>query len=245
MTKRHSQEFIEAEFSKRGYKVLGVYKSNHTPLRVICGQGHVSDMRYAHFKRGHTCLECWHIKMRGNGNHKWKGGVTGRNKTAYDSYADKIDYAENIRRDPEDKNILQVTCTYCGKWYSPNMSDISSRIGALEGRKHGENRLYCSDSCKKECPVFSKKTLSAEQSRTKKYSREVQPELRQIVFKRDGWECIKCGSTESLHCHHVEGVRWNPIESADADQCVTLCKKCHKKVHKKKDCGYNDMKCDK
>ena len=35
----------------------------------------------------------------------------------------------------------------------------------------------------------------------------------------------------------------NPIESADIDKCMTVCKDCHTKIHHKKDCSYNDMKC--
>jgi len=45
-----------------------------------------------------------------------------------------------------------------------------------------------------------------------------------------------------LHCHH-EGILWNPLESADIDQCMTVCKNCHKKIHQQKDCEYNDMRC--
>lgn len=69
----------------------------------------------------------------------------------------------------------------------------------------------------------------------------MQPELRQMVFERDNWICWKCGTTESLHCHHKEGIRWEPLQSADMDMCITLCKKCHKEVHKKDGCGYNEM----
>jgi 5-methylcytosine-specific restriction endonuclease McrA len=76
----------------------------------------------------------------------------------------------------------------------------------------------------------------------------VQPELRKLVLKRDNYTCIKCKKTQDelkvgLHCHHIEGIRHNPIESADVDICVTLCKNCHKKVHKQKGCTYNDFQC--
>jgi len=35
----------------------------------------------------------------------------------------------------------------------------------------------------------------------------------------------------------------NPIESADLDMVITLCKGCHKEVHKLPGCKYNDLKC--
>ena len=64
-----------------------------------------------------------------------------------------------------------------------------------------------------------------------------------MVFERDNWTCQKCGDTKSLHCHHIEGIRWEPLESCDIDKCITYCKKCHKQVHKKKGCKYVDMQC--
>jgi len=46
-----------------------------------------------------------------------------------------------------------------------------------------------------------------------------------------------------LHCHHIDPVSQNPIESADIDNCITLCKECHKEVHKKDDCKYHELRC--
>lgn len=72
-------------------------------------------------------------------------------------------------------------------------------------------------------------------------NREVQPELRQMVLKRDEYKCVKCGSTESLHCHHIIPVVIEPLESADIDNCITLCYNCHKEVHKLPGCRYNEI----
>ena len=59
----------------------------------------------------------------------------------------------------------------------------------------------------------------------------------------------QCNKTQDeletgLHCHHKEGILWEPIESADIDMCITYCKTCHKLVHQIEGCGYQDMKCD-
>ena len=56
--------------------------------------------------------------------------------------------------------------------------------------------------------------------------------------------CRKCGSEEALHCHHMEGIRWNPLESADMDACITVCQQCHKEIHQKDGCNYHEMKCN-
>ena len=108
---------------------------------------------------------------------------------------------------------------------------------------NGEARFYCSQSCKSNCPIYNQKKYP--KGFKKATSREVQPELRQLVFERDNWTCIKCGATSNLHCHHMEGIKHNPIESCDIDMCITLCKSCHKEVHKQKDCRYTDLRCKK
>jgi hypothetical protein len=176
-------------------------------------------------------------------SHWWKGGVKEKNIPLFDTYAPKIFWCESVRRSLEDNNVLQVRCTYCGRWYTPKTSDICNRVNALDGKTRGENRLYCSNECKQLCPIYLKRKYSAEETNTKKMSREVQADLRQMVFERDNWCCIKCGNGSSLHCHHIEGIRWEPLESADIDKCVTLCKDCHKEVHSKKGCRTIDMRC--
>ena len=184
-------------------------------------------------------------EYRGNNGNKIKEYNREYNKSCalYNTFISQISYAEPTRRDPENWELLQVKCAYCGKWFNPIVRDIYNRIKALEGYLGGEIRLYCSKGCKKLCPTYHKIKYSAEESNTKQLSREVQPELRQMVFERDEWTCIKCGETIGLQCHHIEGIRWNPIESADIDICVTFCIKCHGEAHKDKGCRYIDMRC--
>lgn len=179
---------------------------------------------------------------------QWKGGYTIKNLTKYDDYFNRLSYAEEIRRNKEDKNILEVKCAYCGKWYVPTLNSVWNRIQALEGKYEGrgESRLYCSDICKQECPIYKK--IKYPKGYKIASSREVQAELRQLRFELDNYTCQKCNKHKDdlkvgLHCHHVEGIRWEPLESADIDKCITYCKDCHKKVHKISDCNYNSLKC--
>jgi len=174
-------------------------------------------------------------KNSGNNNYRWKNNITESKLCWYDTYANKISYAEEIRRCSKDINILEVKCTYCGKWFKPTYTQVGCRIEGLEGRGRAtdktEYRLYCSDSCKIQCPIYRKKKYVDGYAPTT--SREVQPELRQMVFLRDNYTCQKCNiKGGSLHCHHIDPVANNPIESADIDNCITLCRGCHKKVHK-------------
>ena len=171
-------------------------------------------------------------KRNGASNPNYKGGYWKRNIPLYDTYAHRISYAEEVRRLPEDNKILQVICTYCGKWHIPKRTDVSERIKILvNGKTRGEARFYCSKACKKACPLFGMhKNVKGNKAAT---SREVQPALRKIVLERDNWACIRCGATDAeLHCHHIDPVVNNPIESADIDNCITYCKTCHVLVHK-------------
>jgi hypothetical protein len=176
---------------------------------------------------------------KGENHPNWKGGVTKNNIPFYNTFFSKLELIEECRKTEE--GCLEVKCTYCGKWFIPKRNHIKNRIESINKLSKGESRLYCNTSCKYNCPIYRQRKY--EKGYKPSTSREVQPELRKLVFQRDDWTCIKCGSQSNLHCHHIEGIVQNPIESADMDLCITLCKLCHKEVHKQKDCRYNDLRC--
>lgn len=180
-------------------------------------------------------------KLKGDKHHQWKGGVSYKNIAYYDTYFKRLSYAEKIRKNKY-KGIIEVKCTYCGKWYIPSMNSVIKRIQSINGERNGEGRFYCSEECKKECSIYN--THKYPKGFRQASSREVQPELRRLVFEKDNWTCQKCNSKKSLHCHHIEGIRWEPLESTDIDKCVTYCKDCHKEVHLIEGCKYYEMKCE-
>jgi len=55
------------------------------------------------------------------------------------------------------------------------------------------------------------------------------------VKKRDGYRCIWCGSIEYLEADHIKRKIQFPELALDISNGRTLCKKCHKKRHKKGD----------
>ena len=146
-----------------------------------------------------------------------------------------------MSRESKDGQSLEVKCKYCGKYFKPLTNSVKRRVRALKGLSKGEHSLYCSDDCKNNCGTFRKKDFPEGLSPIT--SREVQPQLRKLVLERDNWTCQKCDRDKDLHCHHIEYVVDNPIESADVDNCITLCKKCHIKVHKQSGCGYHKSHC--
>lgn len=240
---RLTYSYIKKQIEDRGFFLISnTYKNIHTKLDIKCPEGHNYKATYNNFRENHGCSVCFNLNKKGNTNSNWKGGVTKKNIPLYDTYATQIEYAEEVRRNKDDNNILEVKCAYCGKWFVPTISNITNRSQFLKGKYPNENRLYCSDSCKRECPIYNQ--IKYPKGYKKASSREVQPELRQMVFERDDWTCQKCGSKKNLHCHHIEGIRWEPLESADIDRCITYCKKCHKEVHKIEECRAVDMKCN-
>lgn len=185
---------------------------------------------------------------KGKLNSFWRGGVKALDLPLYNTYAEQISYIDEVRPyvDSANRVLLEVRCVKCNNWFIPTATAVQHRARALAGKIVGEARLYCSDDCKSACSIYGRKNYPKGFKHAT--SREVQPELRQMVLERDDWTCQygDCGETvedAELHCHHMEGIKQNPIESADIDMCITLCKKHHKQVHKEKGCRYIDMRC--
>ena len=149
---------------------------------------------------------------------------------------------EEIRPDPSNPDMAQVKCAYCNKWFNPTRNQVATRVRVIRGDKGGESRLYCSDGCKDSCPIFN--VISWPKGFKKTTSREVEPELRKMVFERDEWKCQICHSEDSLHCHHIEGYARNKMLANDIENCITLCKTHHEWVHSKEGCRYFDLRCD-
>lgn len=121
----------------------------------------------------------------------------------YENFKDKLTSDEDLKLS-SDGVSLEVKCRYCGKYFIPTNLQIKKRISALNGSTCGEHSLYCSNGCKKACPVFNQTKYP--KGFKKATSREVRSELRKLVLERDNWCCQKCGKTiddAQLHCHHI------------------------------------------
>jgi len=175
-----------------------------------------------------------------NGNYK---GLD-RMWACYDTENSKILFCEETRRDPDNENILNVKCTYCGKWFRPTGIQVNNRTVALNGIKQGEQRLYCSQECKNLCPTYNQVKYPSDFKRQNSRT-EVSSELRKIVFERDNWLCQKCESITNtqLECHHIDPISIDPMFANDHNSCITLCKDCHKEVHMKiEGCKYSELR---
>lgn len=58
---------------------------------------------------------------------------------------------------------------------------------------------------------------------------------RKDVLKRDDYKCRICGASQNLHVHHIKPFNKFKDKRTSIDNGVTLCRECHKRVHKEKD----------
>ena len=56
-------------------------------------------------------------------------------------------------------------------------------------------------------------------------------ELRETVFKRDGYKCLLCGEKANT-CHHLSYGVFSKFGDSKRLECASLCKKCHDEVHR-------------
>lgn len=245
-----SERFFE-NLSGKKFNMLSVIerinnsKSGETRYLCLCECGNLTEVFSSNLKNGNTkSCGCYNIKLAkercGEKSPNWKFGAYINNIPLYDTHAHQIEPMEETRRDPENSNFLQTKCVVCRKWFNPTLTQIQARRNGINFSK-GEGRLYCSKECKQNCSIY--KQIKYPKGYSQAISREMQPELRKLVLDRDNYECQKCGSNENLHCHHIYGIMTNPIESADLDNCITLCKPCHKYIHSQKGCTTYDYQC--
>lgn len=140
-----------------------------------------------------------------------------------------------------------IQCAYCGYDVIPTILQVRSRIKACNSLNKGEHRIYCNNNnntCKSACPSYRRRIYPLGFKIAT--SREVNPLLRQLCFKRDNYVCQHCGiniKSAQLHCHHIIGVTHSPIKQHDLSNVITLCKECHINLHKQKGCTNQDYSC--
>ncbi len=208
---------------KYNYKLVE-YISYHKKIEIYCNECQKSFWQRAdHHRNGQGCPLC-----------------AGNKKFAIEELLQKL----TIEEDPIVVNDeIQCRCSYCKKYFIPTRVQIKCRIGSLSRKLEGEHRLYCSNQCKNNCSLFYQKKYPKGDKPYRDTSRPDQPELRRIVLERDNNQCQRCESIENLHCHHITGVEINPVESADVDNCITLCVECHNKAHIESGCRMHKQKC--
>jgi len=55
----------------------------------------------------------------------------------------------------------------------------------------------------------------------------ISKEMRKFIFERDDYTCRLCYSWHTIYCHHI-----GPQGSANEDNLIALCLKCHEVIHR-------------
>ncbi len=65
------------------------------------------------------------------------------------------------------------------------------------------------------------------------------------VFRKDNWNCQRCGSKDDLTIHHIDGQGRNSKNpNNDINNLITLCRKCHSSIHGKKNRKWGEINND-
>jgi len=175
-------------------------------------------------------------KFQSGPNHSnYKDGVTKLNLPLFDTYNDKIDYAEETRFVMSSGfKLIQVKCSKCNKWFTPEPADTNRRVLCLDGRKYGESRFYCSDDCKYRCEVFNIKLYPRGHVKSSYYGHSV---WRTEVLKRANYTCEYCSEDKAVVAHHSQPKKLEPFFALDPDYGITCCIKCHYKYGHTDECS--------
>jgi len=174
----------------------------------------------------------------------------------FELFAEKLETYQNVRKDPKNKELIQVQCKTCKSWFNPTYLAIQMRINAINGTfsKGSECNLYCSNQCKNNCPLFNRHAseLITEQRLAngnfkKSDFKRIQTELRRFKIIMDGvpTHCESCGVKKDLtelYLHHIYPVSICNIFEADLDNMYWYCKNCHEKAHSKDGCKMHELK---
>lgn len=215
---------------------IGVHHTKESKVKISIGnKGRVSPMFGKNHKKGSKRKTS--LKQLGKKHHNYKGGVYKHNIPLFDTYEKRLNYAEKTKYNYENGlKVLQVKCSNCEKWFTPTTASVWRRILALEGRKGGECRFYCSDKCKAECPIFGQHKYPKGYKRSKPYTNEELKIWREEVLIRANYECEYCGKT-ATDAHHERPKKLEPFFALDPDNGIACCKECHYKYGHRDDCS--------
>lgn len=120
----------------------------------------------------------------------------------------------------------KIICANCGNIFTKPHGYSKSR------KKQGCKRHYCSIKCYAE--YRSKNIIPWNKGKIFKnpsYNNHgVPPNWRKKILERDGYRCVKCGTTKPLHVHHK--IPFRIVKGHTMENMITLCKGCHKKIKK-------------
>lgn len=62
-------------------------------------------------------------------------------------------WCEEVRRSSTNPMVVEVKCIKCGKWFRPTGNQVHYRYRSVIEKEQNGQEFYCSDECKKACPL--------------------------------------------------------------------------------------------
>lgn len=129
----------------------------------------------------------------------------------------------------------KIQCNECDLKCTDNNIDINKGLIYIKtffenNKEHYHIIVYCSGG---------RYLKAVRQSEKNNNRRSKTHELWSWVIRNRDKKCILCGNKEELHAHHIipikantKYIKANPKYKYDTSNGITLCKKCHQKMHR-------------
>ena len=155
---------------------------------------------------------------------------------------------EEMRYNPDkvDEKEIQIHCKNhnCKNskeqdgWFTPTYSQLYERIRQIENKNgNGGSYFYCSDECKKECPLYRlNPNYVLNDNRDIPYTESEYQTFRKFVLERDKYICQYC-EEKATDVHHERPQKLEPFFSLDPDFAWSCCESCHYKKGHKDECS--------
>ena len=167
------------------------------------------------------------------GGFEWErheGQLTVRDAEDYEAHYYPVDYFPNL---------IDALYHFKDKGFDIKLSGAEFKM-LCEG-SHAS--FYVGDCDKEICPDISLPCDECKHHKTESvwvnFNRydfiEGYGRFRRLVLIRDDYTCVCCGNDneKDLQVHHIRSFKNNLELATSVKNGVTLCKKCHKKYHKK------------
>jgi len=180
----------------------------------------------------------------GTASRNYKGGVTKLNLPLYDTYYKRLEQFEDVRRNPNNIDLLQVKCTNnsCKEWFTPKRTSVCDRINSIKfNYVYGESRFYCCDECKNSCSIYGQILYPKSSNMVvKEYTSYELHVWSSEVLKRANYVCEYCNKS-AKYAHHIRPKKLEPFFALDPDYGISCCKECHYKYGHKEECSTGNL----